>query len=230
MKYVLLAITIATLGMVPSTLYAQDVVLLSYRYNEDAFSDEIVGEVKNNGTRTYDKFEVNIVGSFYDAAGGLVGSEVGYIDAESLNVGSRSAFNVFTVDDAIRNDAVTYDLSINDQRVVQGASAEGGEGSSDNGFSFDSNGGNGNGNGNDNCDGNLTSCLFPPLDPCLENPDLPQCQPVTPPPVEESEPPTEPEPPEESEEPAEPEPENGGDEDDSGDGGEDAGEGSDANE
>lgn len=108
-----------------SILDQPDIILLSHRYNEDSFSDEIVGEVENNSTITYDKYDVNIDASFYDSAGTLVGSEQGFIDAESLNEGDRSAFNIFISDDAIRNEAVTYDLSINDERVVEGASKGG---------------------------------------------------------------------------------------------------------
>ena len=60
-----------------------------------------------------------------------VGSEQGFIDAQTLAEGDRSAFNVFTMDDAIMNEAATYDISINDQRILEGAPVGGSGGSGD---------------------------------------------------------------------------------------------------
>ena len=84
----------------------------------------------NNGTGALDKYDINIIASFYDAARTLVGSEQGFIDAQTLAEGDRSAFSVFTMDDAIMNEAATYDISINDQRILEGAPV-GGSGSGD---------------------------------------------------------------------------------------------------
>ena len=108
-----------------STSANPDIVLLSQRYDDDRLSDEIVGEVLNNSTRTLGKYEVDIYALFYDSSGALVGSEQGFIDAESLSEGDKSAFSVFISDDAIRSEAVTYDLIINDERVLEGASIGG---------------------------------------------------------------------------------------------------------
>jgi hypothetical protein len=122
--------------IVPATVFgqasnSQNILLLSQRYNEDRFSDKIVGEVLNNSTRSYDRFDIDIYGSFYDASGRLVGSDQGFIDADTLRSGDRSAFDILITDDAIRNEAVTYDLVINDERVLEGASV-GGDGTSGN--------------------------------------------------------------------------------------------------
>lgn len=122
----------ATEGVLTAT-NDPDIVLLSQRYNHDRFSDEIVGEVLNNNTRTFDKYEVDIHALFYDSSGALVGSEQGFIDAESLSEGDKSAFSVFILDDAIRSEAVTYDLIINDERVLEGASIGGEDASSSDG-------------------------------------------------------------------------------------------------
>ena len=43
----------------------------------------------------------------------------------------RSAFNIFTTDNAIMNDATNYDLTINDERVLVGASISGDDGGDD---------------------------------------------------------------------------------------------------
>jgi hypothetical protein len=107
-----------------------DVVLLSNRYNRDTLSNEIVGEVLNNGTGPLDKYDIHINAYFYDSAGVLVGSEQGFIDAQTLSPGDRSAFNVFITDDAIMNEAATYDISINDKRVLEHAPIDGDDGGS----------------------------------------------------------------------------------------------------
>jgi hypothetical protein len=104
---------------------AGDLVLLSQRFNQDSLSNEVVGELLNSGTRPLDKYDINIFASFYDSAGQIVGSEQGVVDAQTLGPGDRSAFNIFTTDNAIMNDATNYDLTINDQRVLEGASISG---------------------------------------------------------------------------------------------------------
>ena len=97
------------------------IVVLSHRYDSSRFSSEIKGEVLNNSSRSYDKYDINIYANFYDSGGVLVTSEQGFINAETLDEGDRSAFNVFVLDDGSLDDALTYDLLINDERQVQGA-------------------------------------------------------------------------------------------------------------
>jgi hypothetical protein len=97
------------------------IIVLSHRYDSSRFSSDIKGEVLNNSSRSYYKYDINIYANFYDPAGVLVTSEQGFINAETLDEGDRSAFNVFVFDDGSLDDAVTYDLLINDERLVQGA-------------------------------------------------------------------------------------------------------------
>jgi hypothetical protein len=97
------------------------IVVLSHRYDSSRFSSEIKGEVLNNSSRSYDKYDINIYANFYDSGGVLVTSEQGFINAETLDEGDRSAFNVFVLDDGSLDDALIYDLLINDERQVQGA-------------------------------------------------------------------------------------------------------------
>jgi hypothetical protein len=105
-------------------------------------SSEVVGEVLNNGTRPLDKYDVNINAYFYDPGGVLVGSEQGFIDAQTLAPGDRSAFNVFTTDESIMNEAATYDISINDERVIEHAPIDSGNNESDDESSSNENGDN----------------------------------------------------------------------------------------
>lgn len=132
MKYFVLAVMITMLVMAPlSTLtFAQsEIIMLSHGYNDDVFP-EIVGEVQNNGTRSYDKFDVSIVANFRDSTGALVSSEEGYIDAETLGQGDSSAFSVVSLDESLPDKATTYDLIVDDERVIVDAPLEGGDSSS----------------------------------------------------------------------------------------------------
>jgi hypothetical protein len=95
-----------------------NLVVLSHRFDEGRRSSEIVGEIMNNGTRSYDRFDVDIIANFRHSAGGLVSSERGFIDADRLRGGDSSAFSVFVAGDGTADQASTYDLIINDDRVV----------------------------------------------------------------------------------------------------------------
>ena len=68
-------IVVATLTAIGTSVLGQsdqdDVILLSHRFNDDSISSEIVGEVLNNGTRALDKYDINIIASFYNSAGVL---------------------------------------------------------------------------------------------------------------------------------------------------------------
>lgn len=97
-----------------------DLVILSHGFEDDRFSSSIIGEILNNDTRSYDKYDVDIYTNFRDATGRLISSEQGFIDAETLYPQDSSAFDIFIFGDDIADRASTYDLIINDNRVVQG--------------------------------------------------------------------------------------------------------------
>jgi hypothetical protein len=59
-----------------------NVNLLSQRYNEERFSNEIVGEVENNGTEPVEFVKVAV--TFYDSTGNVVGTENTYADPSDL--------------------------------------------------------------------------------------------------------------------------------------------------
>ncbi len=106
-----------------TTAFAQ-INVLSHKFDVQGLPG-IVGEVQNNGTRSYDKYDVDIVANFRDASGTLISSEDGYIDAQTLGPGDSSAFQVSSFDDSLPDTASTYDLIVNDERVVVGAPVEG---------------------------------------------------------------------------------------------------------
>ena len=83
--------------------------LISQRYNQEQFSDRIVGEISNSGSEPADYVEV--VASFYDTNGQIVGTASGYTDPDTIQPGDKP-FTVLVTGDAIEQDAVTYDLTI----------------------------------------------------------------------------------------------------------------------
>ena len=106
-----------------TTAFAQ-LNILSHKFDVQGLPG-IVGEIQNNGTRSYDKYDVDIVANFRDASGTLISSEDGYIDAQTLGPGDSSAFQVTSFDESLPNTASTYDLILNDERVVVGAPVDG---------------------------------------------------------------------------------------------------------
>lgn len=87
-----------------------DLVLLSQRYNDERFGDEIVGEILNNGSITAEFAKVSV--SFYDENGAILGSEFTYADPSTLSPGQRAAFTIFITSDTIEDDAETYEFTL----------------------------------------------------------------------------------------------------------------------
>jgi hypothetical protein len=69
-----------------------NVILLSQRYNEEEFSNEIVGEVENNGTEPVEYVKVAV--TFYDDNGNVVGTGNTYADPSDLAPGMKSPFKI----------------------------------------------------------------------------------------------------------------------------------------
>jgi hypothetical protein len=87
-----------------------DLVLLSQRYNDERFGDEIVGEVLNNGTITAEYAKVSV--SFYDENGAILGSQFTYTDPSTLAPGQKAAFTIFISSDTIEDDTETYEFTL----------------------------------------------------------------------------------------------------------------------
>jgi hypothetical protein len=98
----------ANAQLTPSDQTNNDIVLLSQRYNNEEFSDKIVGEVLNNGTSTAEFVE--ITASFYDSNGLIVGTESTYADPSTIEPGNKSPFEIFITSDAVESDAENYDF------------------------------------------------------------------------------------------------------------------------
>ena len=107
-----------------------DIVLLSQRYNQGQFGDEIVGEILNNGTRSLGMLDIQISAAFYDSAGQLVGSENSFLEVQEVVEGDSEVLSISILDESLLQDAVTYDLLIDSERVLEGQPLEASSGSS----------------------------------------------------------------------------------------------------
>ncbi|HET6589500.1 MAG TPA: FxLYD domain-containing protein [Candidatus Nitrosocosmicus sp.] len=87
-----------------------DLVLLSQRYNDERFGDEIIGEILNNGTITAEYAKVSV--SFYDENGAILGSDFTYTDPSTIAPDQKTAFNIFITSDTIEDDTETYEFTL----------------------------------------------------------------------------------------------------------------------
>jgi len=87
-----------------------DIILLSQRFNQEKFSDFIIGEVENNGTGAADFVQVS--SSFYDINGGIVGRELTYADPSTVEAGMRSPFKISIAGETVQNEAKRYEITL----------------------------------------------------------------------------------------------------------------------
>jgi hypothetical protein len=87
-----------------------NVVLLSQRYNEEQFSNKIVGEVENNGTEQVEYVKVAV--TFYDSAGNVVGTENTYADPSDLRPDMKAPFKIYIRSVSVIADTATYGFTI----------------------------------------------------------------------------------------------------------------------
>ena len=87
-----------------------NVILLSQRYNEEEFSNEIVGEVENNGTEPVEYVKVAV--TFYDGSGNVVGTENTYADPSDLVPSMKSPFKILISNVSVIEVIETYDFTI----------------------------------------------------------------------------------------------------------------------
>lgn len=83
---------------------------MSQRYNEEEFSNEIVGEVENNGTEPVEF--VQVTANFYDGNGGIVGTESTYSDPSDLGPGMKAPFKIYLLSGSPTEDSATYEFTI----------------------------------------------------------------------------------------------------------------------
>jgi hypothetical protein len=82
----------------------QDIVLLSARLNDDGFGgQQIVGEVKNNGTESAEFIQP--FATFRDAHGAVVDTAFTYAEKERIASGDTSPFNILVISDVVKQQA-----------------------------------------------------------------------------------------------------------------------------
>ncbi len=93
-----------------------NIILLSQRYNDGT----LVGELMNNGSSVAES--VKVTASFYDANSKIV-AKATYADPSTMQPRERATFNIYTSDEAIEQDAETYEfvLQWQDEDGVQGS-------------------------------------------------------------------------------------------------------------
>jgi hypothetical protein len=147
-----------------------DVILLSQRYNNEQYGDEIVGEVRNNGSVPVDFVEITV--TFYDENHNITGTDFTFSDPHILVPGMKAPFKFYLTDGSSTEDADTYEFSlswnnpdgttgskfISQKLLTQADDDNDGEDSSDS---------NGNDNSNGNSDGNCDAS-YPTV--CIESP------------------------------------------------------------
>jgi hypothetical protein len=86
-----------------------NVILLSQRYDEKEFSNEIVGEVENNRTEPVEYVKVAV--TFYDRRGNVLGTVNKYAYTSDLAPGMKSPFRIPVTNDLIES-TKTYGFTI----------------------------------------------------------------------------------------------------------------------
>jgi hypothetical protein len=87
-----------------------DVVLLSSRFIDDQFGDEIVDEVMNNGTSSANFVEA--LATFRDPTGVVIGTSFGFADPHLVTAKDSAPFTILLTSEAVQDQAVSYDLTL----------------------------------------------------------------------------------------------------------------------
>ncbi|MGD9534960.1 MAG: FxLYD domain-containing protein [Candidatus Nitrosocosmicus sp.] len=87
-----------------------DIVLLNHNYNsEGLFSNELAGEILNNGTATIKAVE--ITGIFYDDQDNIIGKERSGTNPYAIKPGGKATFNIEIFDEGTKTNASSYDFT-----------------------------------------------------------------------------------------------------------------------
>lgn len=86
-----------------------DMVILSQNYLGKFYSDELVGEILNNGTATIKAVEMTAI--FYDDEDDIIGNERSGTSPYTINPGETASFTIEIFDDAVKINASSYDFT-----------------------------------------------------------------------------------------------------------------------
>jgi hypothetical protein len=85
------------------------IILTKIKYRSDRFSDDIAGQIKNVGNGTAES--IQIIFSYYDKKGEVIGSDYVYANQDFLKPGQKSPFSQM-VDEEIGDDMKAYEVSL----------------------------------------------------------------------------------------------------------------------
>jgi hypothetical protein len=85
------------------------IILTKIKYRSDRFSDDIAGQIKNVGNGTAES--IQIIFSYYDKKGEVIGSDYVYANQDLLKPGQKSPFSQM-VDEEIGDDMKAYEVSL----------------------------------------------------------------------------------------------------------------------
>jgi hypothetical protein len=85
------------------------IILTKIKYRSDHFSDDIAGQIKNVGNGTAES--IQIIFSYYDKKGEVIGSDYVYANQDLLKPGQKSPFSQM-VDEEIGDDMKAYEVSL----------------------------------------------------------------------------------------------------------------------
>ena len=85
------------------------IILTKIKYRSDRYSDDIAGQIKNVGNGTGEN--IQIIFSYYDKKGEVIGSDFAYADQDILKPGQKSPFSQM-VDEETGDDMKAYEVSL----------------------------------------------------------------------------------------------------------------------
>jgi hypothetical protein len=115
-----IAITTIFLFSQGSTVYAQQnntatepepqsLVILSHKIKEGDFSNSLIGQLQNNLDKKIQFVEV--IGTFYDQAGDIIGTSNGYTSPSDLSPKMKAPFEL-RLDEGVTDELASYDLTV----------------------------------------------------------------------------------------------------------------------
>jgi hypothetical protein len=113
-----IAITTIFLFTLGSPVYAQQnntateapsVEILSHKIKGGQFSDSLIGQVQNQFSKKIES--VQVIASFYDENGDIVGTDYGYTTPTDLSAGMKAPFEL-RLDEGLTDELASYDLTV----------------------------------------------------------------------------------------------------------------------
>ena len=92
-----------------SPIQNQSVEILSHKIKGGQFSDSLIGQIQNNFGKSIESVEV--IATFYDENGDIVGTDNGYTSPSDLSAGMKAPFELL-LDEGTADDTSSYDVTL----------------------------------------------------------------------------------------------------------------------